>query len=253
MVVVGGGRESLSAARRALKKGASEVTVLTTVPLERLGLGGVFAKEAQVDGVTVRQIVGVDHLTGTGDKLTGLAYNASSREVHHMPVDGVILAGGRLPDMIVRRIPPEPVEGQEEAPVVAGSDTKWETVMPYGLTAGRPRDMFSLKDALSDHRAAVEAIGAGRRAAATIHKLYWGEEPVSPADWIGQAPIKLDVARLENLVAVGPRQDMPEISGAERVDVSREIALGLSEDAARAEASRCLNCGLICYYRTKYN
>jgi hypothetical protein len=27
----------------------------------------------------------------------------------------------------------------------------------------------------------------------------------------------------------------------------------LSEDAAREEAKRCLNCGLICYYRTKYN
>jgi NADPH-dependent glutamate synthase beta subunit-like oxidoreductase len=46
---------------------------------------------------------------------------------------------------------------------------------------------------------------------------------------------------------------MPEIDYEQRLDPSAEIALGLDEKAAKKEAARCLNCGLVCYYRTQYH
>jgi NADPH-dependent glutamate synthase beta subunit-like oxidoreductase len=38
----------------------------------------------------------------------------------------------------------------------------------------------------------------------------------------------------------------------ELVDPTCEIELGMDEQAVKEEAKRCLNCGLICYYRSKY-
>jgi hypothetical protein len=54
-----------------------------------------------------------------------------------------------------------------------------------------------------------------------------------------------NVYAVEN-VAPEPRQLMPLApAGA----VQGEVELGFAEDAARREAARCLQCGLICYER----
>ena len=58
---------------------------------------------------------------------------------------------------------------------------------------------------------------------------------------------------LVHLMDVPPRQPMPVIDEAARLDPGREIELGYDEEAAKAEAKRCLNCGLICYYRSQYS
>ena len=105
----------------------------------------------------------------------------------------------------------------------------------------------------SDHWTAVESIGAARRAAVSIHQLMEGEDLPAPESFIGLGPQLIDVDSLVNLTEVDPRAAMPETSPQERLDPNKEVALGLSEEAALAEAARCLNCGLICYQRTKYH
>ncbi len=40
---------------------------------------------------------------------------------------------------------------------------------------------------------------------------------------------------------------MPELAVPERANRFVEVELGLSEEAAREEAKRCLQCGLVCY------
>ncbi|MBW2143402.1 MAG: hypothetical protein JRG75_03270 [Deltaproteobacteria bacterium] len=45
---------------------------------------------------------------------------------------------------------------------------------------------------------------------------------------------------------------MPELSQEQQLlDPAREIALGFSQDQASKESKRCLQCGIICYRRTK--
>ena len=44
-----------------------------------------------------------------------------------------------------------------------------------------------------------------------------------------------------------PRARMPELEPEERKLNFKEVELGLTEDQARREATRCLNCGLFCF------
>ncbi|MFH2127599.1 MAG: hypothetical protein ABIK12_13860, partial [Pseudomonadota bacterium] len=63
----------------------------------------------------------------------------------------------------------------------------------------------------------------------------------------------LTVNQVFNLLDAPGRQPMPVADELAILNGTSEAELGLSEKAAREEAKRCLNCGLICYYRTKYN
>jgi hypothetical protein len=112
--------------------------------------------------------------------------------------------------------------------------------------------MFDLAGVPSDHWAAVEAIGAGRRAAVSIHQIMDKKEPNGPERDIGREKAWIDVDELDRLASVEPRGLMPQAAPSDRTDPDRETALGYQEAQARTEADRCLNCGLICYDRVSY-
>jgi NADPH-dependent glutamate synthase beta subunit-like oxidoreductase len=253
VAVTGGGVDALNAARRGLKKGAQSATILGDMS----GVSEEKIKQAREEGVEVLDGAMTIRLKGVDDRLTELVYVKGGREAT-LPVDAVISAGGRLPDMVLVREYPEteaeaeqPAE-EQEAEAAPQTDIPWHTVVPY-RPPQRTQDMFDTHDPVSDFRAAVEAIGAGRRAAATIHHLVMDEEiPTLLGDIVHDPPL-IEVDQLKHLVDVGPRQEMPEIDYEQRLDPSAEIALGLDEKAAKKEAARCLNCGLVCYYRTQYH
>jgi hypothetical protein len=125
--------------------------------------------------------------------------------------------------------------------------------MPYAPPSGGPGGLFQADEAISDFRAAVEAIGAGRRAAASVHQLLEDEEVAPPQGMLARGAQVLTVDQVFNLVQAPERQPMPLADEMALLNGTSEAELGLSEQAAREEAKRCLNCGLICYYRTKYN
>ncbi|MBU2548994.1 MAG: RnfABCDGE type electron transport complex subunit B [Proteobacteria bacterium] len=263
--VVAGGREALTTARRCLKKGAEKVTIIFSGPLHKIGLSETELDQARRENIDIRTSAQVRRLTGVGDRLTGLAYTMglSTRlngialsdtegPEHELAVDTVIAATGRLPEMIVHPRPSDPSEEAGEDLKPAGAETPWLTTLPYTRTGGRPHNLFGFTEPVSDYWAAVEAIGAGRRAAASIHKFVLSGQPSWTGGYHDVNQALLDVNRLDNLFPVGIRERMPEAGPIERLDPNREIEQGLSQNAARAEASRCLNCGLICYYRTQY-
>ena len=160
-------------------------------------------------------------------------------------VDTVITASGRLPEMIFVKVPG--LEG-EESPLL------WQTILPYHEPARtKPEPLFAPTEPMSDYRAAVEAIGAGRRSASSIHLYLTGKQVVPPENMITAETEVLDVKQVVELLPVGPRQKMPERPAAERIDPSLEVELGLDEEMVRNEAVRCLNSGLICYVRSKYH
>jgi hypothetical protein len=59
-----------------------------------------------------------------------------------------------------------------------------------------------------------------------------------------------DVDHVEN-VAACQREIMPLCSGRE-LAVCGEIERGFTKESAQAEASRCLQCGLICYEHSEH-
>ncbi|MEW5724010.1 MAG: FAD-dependent oxidoreductase [Thermodesulfobacteriota bacterium] len=259
VVIAGSPKETLGVAQRCLAQGAGEVTIVCPSPLSHLGLSASELDQARAEGIRIMPRTRITGLYGEGDRLTGLTYSWMGAPDREMPADTVIAATGRLPDLIVTRVRPESaqvqgVEGGGETPVPSPqprAEIRWRVARPYSPER-RPLDLFAGREPVSDHWAAVEAVGAARRAAVSVHKLLEGQDLPTPLEDLSHSPARLDVSALADLAEAGPRAPMPEASPQDRLDPRREVALGLSEGEALAEASRCLNCGLICYQRTKY-
>lgn len=246
VVIIGGGKQALATARQCLKQGAARVTVLFRRQENQLGIPKEDMDAARIEGINIYDATRVTRLTGRGDRLTGLSFAEIWPNEHEsgelkLEADTVIAASGRLPEMIFTL-----TGEQDELPV-------WQTVMPYRAPNELLPGLFDAAEPVSDFRAAVEAIGAGRRAAASIHRYLTGQEVTAPANMLTTTSRLIDVDSLVDLREAPPRQQMTEATPEERLNPRAEIEKGLSEEQAKTEAKRCLNCGLICYYRTQYD
>ncbi len=91
----------------------------------------------------------------------------------------------------------------------------------------------------------IDAIGDGRRAAASIHRLLAGAEPARPS---------LSGRRMLPIVSVNRGPDSARYTERDRLPVpaeptgrrigSPEVEIGYTEEQARLEAGRCLQCFL---------
>lgn len=234
--VVGGGAEQVGTARQLLDRGADAVTIVWGGTEAEIGLSEDEAKAAADLGIDLEYRATVEGLLGQGDRVTGLSARVDGVS-QVIETDQVIVASGRIPDMIVT-----PLNSDE------ADEPRWQAIRPRG-GLGLAIALFETIEPLSDHRAAVEAIGAARRAAAEVHRLVLGLPPIEPDGPQLLPPPNNRVNRLVDLREARPRASMPEVDEEERYDPQTEVALGLSEEAALMEAERCLNCGLICYQR----
>ena len=106
---------------------------------------------------------------------------------------------------------------------------------------------------MSDQKAVVEAVGAGRRAASSIHKAVSGELVDGPSRMLTPAFQVLNVSQVENLAPCQVRA-LPDKAPAEEIEASlKEVEETYTEEEVITESKRCLNCGLICYERTSFH
>ena len=253
VVIVGGGEMALDAARRCRQAGAERVSIFYSRSRGELGLSESDLTKIGSEGTEVYFNATLTQFKGIDDQLTQLVFSqlASSTAARKrfaeiaISADTVIAASGRLPEMIFVKVPA--LEG-EETPLL------WQTISPYHLpSTARPEGIFAASDPISDYRAVVEAIGAGRRAAASTQMFLSGKEVAPPVHVITSQTEVLDVDQVQELLPVGPRQKMPKRPPEEHFDPGLEIERGLTEEMAKQEALRCLNCGLICYARGRYH
>ena len=126
--------------------------------------------------------------------------------------------------------------------------SRWNTIKVIDETTGETtvEGVFAGGDAVSGASIAVEAIGAGRRAARSIHHYLTGQ-PITPSEPV--ITKKSSLMEVDELIRVpeSDRVHMRELSVDERRLNFEEVELGLTEEMARKEAERCLRCGLICY------
>jgi NADPH-dependent glutamate synthase beta subunit-like oxidoreductase len=248
-VIIGGGKKALGLARRLGELGAEQVTVLWRREMERVGVAKEELARAREQGVAARAGVRVSRLMGQGDELRELAYTDQNMRRRGesgervIEVDTVVAAGGRLPEMIFA-----PLGAEEEG----AAPERWQTVLPYRDPSVSPRGLFDAAEPVGDYRAAVEAVAAGRRAAASAHRAMMGQEVAPPAFMLTPASRVPDVAGLEHLLEAPPQQEFPRLDQDAELTPAQPGA-ELSEEAVKSEARRCLNCGLICYYRTRYH
>jgi NADPH-dependent glutamate synthase beta subunit-like oxidoreductase len=257
VMILGGGKSSFDGAGFCKKLGSKEVTILFRASKEMGHVDDERLKEAESEGIEVRFETVLTKMMGKGDRLTHgeivpLNASGSAGSTHSgsvKAIDTLLLGAGRFPELIyVKGSTGEDGEDQTES---LSGPVQWETYTPYaGPFARESLGLFRPGEATGDYKAVVEAIGAGRRSAASVHQYLSGVPVSPPLDMICKGTEVLNVDTL-NRVSPALRETMAELPLEEqRTDPAAEIALGYTEEQALRESKRCLQCGLICYRKT---
>jgi hypothetical protein len=197
----------------------------------------------------------VNRLFGEVDRLEQVEYiETDTDKTTVLSAQTLVFATGRFPELVFVRPKPEGDDSEEaqetEVEPPADLSLRWEGIQPYKQTALKDeRGLFAEGDVLADYSAAIKAIGAGRRAAASIHQVMHGLSPNLAEHVITPKSVLQNVYHVEKVEA-SQRQIMPICSGQE-LAMCGEIERGFTADMAKAEAARCLQCGLICYEHTE--
>jgi formate dehydrogenase beta subunit len=253
IAILGGGKAALEAAVNCLKEGAKSVSIINRMARDRSPIPEKDMSQAEEQGIKFFFQTAVTRLFGEGTRLTQIEVSPVSKSGEEIsgrdviPVDTLLTGAGRFPELIYV---PSFQEGEDNEGREAEKPVRWETFSSYpGPFAQQDIGIFRPGEEASDYKAVVEAIGSGRRAASSVHR-YLTDEPVeAPSNMIRGHTRVLSLSELEP-VSHAARVKMDELTEEESIDnPDMEIAKGYSEEQARLEASRCLQCGLICYRR----
>jgi NADPH-dependent glutamate synthase beta subunit-like oxidoreductase/NAD-dependent dihydropyrimidine dehydrogenase PreA subunit len=246
MVIFGGGKLALQAAKVCKDAGAEKITILFREDLQHSPITDLDVNESGMEGLDIIYNVGIQRLRGMADHLTELEYiDTRTRATTTIPAQNLVIATGRFPELIFVKTEP-PGDEAEKPDKPSDYPLSWEAFAPYKQPAFKDEaGLFADGDVLADYSAAIKAIGAGRRAAVTLQQIIYGIEPSLAEKVITPHSVIQDVDHVE-AVAASQRRIMPICSGKE-LAVCGEIERGFSDEMAQSEASRCLQCGLICY------
>jgi len=264
--VIGGGNTAIDSARTALRLGAKEVTIIYRRTKLEMPANYEEIKAAEAEGVKFLFLAAPNRLiSDENGKLTHLEYlkmelgepDESGRRrpipiegsETLLPLDNLIAAIGQYPDLNFidsgRRI--KDIKMTRQNTIVADEYTG-QTGILYVYAGG---------DALTGPGLAVEAIGSGRQAARAIHLYVTGQEVTVPPNrlcgfiegTLFDMPYVVDI-----LDEMEPQKRVKhhELEVSERIHSMVEVDQTISEEEARAEASRCLKCGLTCFGTVVY-
>jgi formate dehydrogenase major subunit len=253
VAVIGGGNTAIDAARTSLRLGADEVTIVYRRSRNEMPATDWEVEEAEEEGVKLHFLAAPTTIIGNNGRVkaiecTKMELGEPDKSGRRRPepvkgseflieVDSVIAAIGQKPELA-------PFESAAEIA------TKWGNIVADSDTLVTDmKGVFAGGDCVSGAATAVQAIAAGRKAAMAIIKYLEGE-PLA----LDKAPFEISRGELFEVKEHGfgkelstlekqRRQKMPAISPEERIADFRQVELGYSEEAARREASRCLECG----------
>ena len=247
VVVVGGGITALDAAAVARRLGAEKVYLVLDrprgeIPAYQLEMAAVEAEGIQLyEGSTLTRILeqngkvsGVE-LAETGKGMTVDEHGRRRSKIvpgseFNLDVDTVIATVGQFSDLSF--LNPEFDE------LSADPDSLASQIPGIFVVAGRKTGASYI----------VEAVALGHRVARSIHHYLQAElaaqieTPAVPAVKFSRQEMASRVASGE--IKMTPRFEPALLPMEERVTSFREVVLGLTERQARAEAQRCLQCGI---------
>ena len=248
VVVVGGGSTAMDAARSAWRSGADSVTVVY-----RRGRADMPAQEEEIEaaereGITIlaglapTEVVGregavmalrVQEQQPTGRLEHGRAvYAAVPGAIREIPTSTILVAIGEEPDPSI-------------LPEGAGIEVSgWAGIVadPRTLATGRA-GIFAGGDVVSGPKTIIDAVAAGRRAAASIHEYLAGARD-GEAEILAAVRYKTAPERhLSVDLATRPRAHAP--LPVVQLGTFAATQAGFAEDVARSEASRCFRCDAV--------
>jgi len=243
VVVVGGGNVSIDVALTAVRQGGKRVDMICLEKRREMPAHVDEITQALEEGVAIHNSWGPMRINPEGsitfqrctrvfDERGRFSPEFDSERTMTLEADQVILAIGQATDL---------------ACVEAGSAVEVQRGLicadPDTL-ATREAGVFAGGDVVSGPRTVVEAVGAGKRAAASIDAYLRGEpfDPatVAPVRRAEVEPVVVSAVARTNL----RRPEMPMRQVADRQGNYHQIELGLTDQMAQETASRCLRCDL---------
>jgi NADPH-dependent glutamate synthase beta subunit-like oxidoreductase/Na+-translocating ferredoxin:NAD+ oxidoreductase RNF subunit RnfB len=254
VVIVGGGNTAMDCARTSWRLGAENVYLLYRRSRAEMPANDIEVEEAEREGVQYRFLSAPTKLLGNDGRLEALEFqrmelgepDASGRRrpvpvegsETRIEVDNVFNAVGQSPDLTCL--------GDGEIAQGIGR-TRWGSIeAEEGVMRTSIPTVFTGGDDWRGAATAVEAIRDGRFAARAIHQLLLDEAVEMPESWLRQPPTLPGLDPRDPIVR-SERVRMPELGIDERRGGFSEVELGLTEEMARKESQRCLQCGLYCY------
>ncbi|MDH3558620.1 MAG: FAD-dependent oxidoreductase, partial [Deltaproteobacteria bacterium] len=248
-VIVGGGNVAIDTARSALRLGAEKVTIIYRRTRAEMPAYEYEVEDALAEGIDIQYLTAPQQILTKDNEVIGvqcikmeLGEPDSSGRRRPVPVPGS--------EFIVETEWMLPAIGQTpESAFLADTSgleiSRWGTIEADPVTfATKAEGVFAGGDAHTGPWVAIGAVAHGREAAISISRYLRGEDMGA-----GREPVEFPQ---ENFVPIpedieaSPRAKQAHIGMAERTGGFAEVELGLSEEQARAEAAKCLNCMSCC-------
>ena len=249
VVVIGGGNVGIDAARIAIRKGASRVTIVCLEHRDEMPALPWELEETEKEGIEIRHRWGVKQILTNGGRVKGVwlkkVAQVFDKQGHFAPQYYEDQLDTLDADIVIMSI------GQRASNLHFLTAADGIDLTPRGLIKADPDTMattrqgvFAGGDVVSGPYIAIAAIADGREAAISIDRYLRGVDlkegrqlplrPLASGKW---NPLPKNTAKQ-------PRASMPCLPKEEWLKGFQEIWLGLTPEAAQAEASRCINCGV---------
>jgi len=245
VVVIGGGNVAVDVARTALRLGA---TCVEMVSLEQRHEMPAYPEEIEAtltEGITIRNGWGIHGILGS-DAVTGIelkrctsifndegrfcpAYDEDDRT--SLDVDQVIVAIGQMNNMTFLE--------QTGAAIERGSFKDDPVTLETSIEG-----VFAGGDTVSGPASVIEAVAAGKRAAESIQYSFEGKDLRDDRFEESIHPVPEDLLPSLKKIDKLDRCEPAELPAAQRLHNFDEVEQCLTEEAAVAEAERCLNCAM---------
>jgi heterodisulfide reductase subunit A2 len=249
VVVVGGGNVAIDAARIAKRLGSRRVTVVYRRTREEMPAYEEEVREAVEEEIGFEYLTAPLRVVATAGNVTGL--ECLRTELGPPESDGrrrpVPIAGSEfiIPcDAVIPAIGQKtPATGMDELEWTARSRLKvdpnsFQTSLPFVFAAG---------DMVSGPATVIQAVGAAHQVVAAMDAYVRGKElPAGGAEATPPGEAAHDWAPIPEDLATQPRAAEVHRPPDRRCAGFDETALALTEEQARREAARCLNCGVCC-------
>lgn len=244
VVIIGGGNVAMDAARSARRLGAAEAHVFCLEARNEMPAHTWEIEEAEEEGIQIHNSWGPQQFKGKDGQVAAIefircisVFNSEKKfnpqydknVTNQIDCDSLIVAIGQATDLSVL----------SQNTMVKVSRGGW--IIADSLTlATDETGIFAGGDAVSGPKSAVEAIAHGHEAAVSIERYLNGQDLKQGREKTVETPAPLP----EDKHAKQKRVPLRKIEMARRLSSFDEMNLMYSEDEAKREAERCLNCGL---------
>jgi NADPH-dependent glutamate synthase beta subunit-like oxidoreductase len=258
VVVVGGGNTAMDAARSALRMGAEWVKLLYRRTRAEMPANEVEIEAAEHEGIEYHFLAAPTRLLGDEHgKLERLEFLRmelgepdSSGRRRPVPIEGS--ESSIEVDVVIAAIGQKPrADWYSQDLAARGLElTRWNSIEadPATLQSGIPH-IFTGGDIFTGPALLIDAVGAGRRAARSIHLFLSGQELTPPPGHYVQ-PTRVNRSAQVKVAGVASQERVaqPELPVESRIRTFEEVDLLVSAEQLQAEAQRCMRCGTLCYF-----